>query len=139
MAPCALLLRCIDILYILNFLDSALRLLAGLFGLAVRATIVVFTIYDLFAGAFAAVVEFLWEPYQFLWDPHPLPVVYEAVLPGGGTWWYTPLVTMVDAFIIDMVCVLTHALGAPLALEAVLVPRRLRERDSERKEVEGRE
>ena len=74
-------------------------------------TSVFLKIYDFIAGAFTAVVEFLWEPYQFLWGPHPLPVVYMAVLPGGGTWWYTPLLTIVDAFIIDMVCVLTHALG----------------------------
>ena len=85
-------------------------MLAGLFGLAVRASIMVLTIYDLLAEAVAAVAEFMWSPYQFLWDPHP-PYWHEVVMPDGSTWWYTPMVTLVDAFIIDTVCVLTHALG----------------------------
>ena len=49
MAPRALLLRCIDFLYILNLPDPMMHLLSGLFGLAVRVFIVVLTIYHLLA------------------------------------------------------------------------------------------
>ena len=108
MAPCALLLRCIDILYLLNLPDSVLRLLAGLFGLAVRTTIVVLTIYDFLVEAVAAVAEFMWSPYQFLWEPNS-PYWHEAIMPDGSGWLYTPMVTLVAAALIDMVCVLVRA------------------------------
>ena len=110
MAPRALLLRCIDFLYILNLPDPLMHLLSGLFGLAVRVFIVVITIYHLLAEAAAAVAEFMWSPYQFLWEPNP-PYWHEAIMPDGSVWLYTPMVTLVDAAIVDMVCVLAHALG----------------------------
>ena len=110
MAPRALLLRCIDFLYILNLPDPIMHLLSGLFGLAVRVCIVVLTIYHLIAEAVAAVAGFMWSPYPFLWEPCP-PYWHEAVMPDGSVWLYTPMVTLVDAAIVDMICVMAHALG----------------------------
>ena len=87
-----------------------MHLLSGLFGLAVRVFIVALTIYHLIAEAVAAVAGFMWSPYTFLWEPCP-PYWHEVVMPDGSVWLYTPMVTLVDAAIVDMVCVLAHALG----------------------------
>ena len=119
MAHCALLLRCIDVLYLMNLPDPVLRVLAGMVDLAIRTIIALFEVYDVIW----AVADFMWAPYQFLvnnaeaapWPAGPDAVYVAEIFPMP-----CPLIVqfmiICDVVTVELTCIITHAAGLALIL-----------------------
>ena len=119
MAHCALLLRCIDVLYLMNLPDPVLCVLAGLFNTAIHVIIVFFEIYD----ALWVVADFLWAPYQFMvsneeaapWPAGPDAVYVAGVYPNPCS----PVLRFMiicDEVMKELICIITHVAGLALVL-----------------------